>query len=50
MNNTVWIELDKPFDVEDSGIVINYDNQWFKVLQADGNRVLCEQLDEISYE
>ncbi len=50
MSEAVWIELNRPFNVEDSGIVINYDNQWFKVLQADGNRILCEKLDEVGDE
>ena len=50
MNNTVWIELDKPFNVDDFGEFIRIKNIVFKVLKADGDRVLCEGIYEVGYE
>jgi len=45
-----WIELDKPYSIEKHGIVIVINGLWLKVLQTDGNRILCEKLDEVSCE
>ena len=50
MNNTVWIELNRPYSIEKHGKTIRIDGLWLKVLQTDGNRILCEKLDEVGDE